>query len=228
MTNTAEAASLRYDVAEICAEQPLSIEVLQSHPHRGALLQNDSPSFFAQRALNKPTQLQACVTLLGDGMCGSDQHRPEEGADGVPCSDRQHPWQVLAPQGFYVMQGMLTLPPPERPTEKELLSADCKKCTSAQPSGGTPWAERSTKVTGWCHEKGIPLLQISSWLGFVELPAQCERFGLRFGRLTLPSPTQGSWVCSADAVIRFRCQGSLSRYCTAFGCRRFYSIYNWM
>lgn len=39
------------------------------------------------------------------------------------------------------------------------------------------WAERSTEVTGWCHDNGIPLLQISTWLGFVELPAQCERFG---------------------------------------------------
>lgn len=45
---------------------------------------------------------------------------------------------------------------------------------------------RSTKVTGRCPEKGIPLLQISSWLGFVELPAQCERFGLHFGRANPP------------------------------------------
>lgn len=94
-------------------------------------------------------------------MCGSDQHRPEEGADGVPCSDRQHSWQVLTPQGFYVMQGMLMLPPPERPTEKELLSAGCKNVLLHSRQEGHP-EQKSTKVTGWCHEKGIPLLQISS------------------------------------------------------------------
>lgn len=53
----------------------LSMQVLHSHPHQGALLRSDSPSL-AQRALSKPIQLEACITLQGDGMCGSAQHQP--------------------------------------------------------------------------------------------------------------------------------------------------------
>lgn len=180
------------------------MEVLHSNLLQGTLLQSESP-LLVQRALNKPTLLEACIILPGGCCVGLTNTSLRKGLTGFPawiCSTLSEYWDHRA--SVWCRDDAPTASSWAFRGKKELLSAGHKNVPLHSLQKGQSERENSTKVTEGDHSKSIDLLHVSSWFGFVALRAVCERFGFHSARANTPS------VCRADATVQPRCQGSVA------------------
>lgn len=158
-----------------------------------------------QRALNKPTLLEACIMPPGGccvGLTNTSLRKKLMGFPAQICSALSEYWDRRV--SMWCRDDAPTASSWALREKKELLSAGYQNVLLHSLQEGQSEQESSTKVTEAGHSKGIDLLHISSWFGFVALPAVCERFGFHPARANTPS------VCRSDTTDQPRCQGSVA------------------